>query len=203
MGLPRTLGVVTVIAGTPVPAVLAAAGYSPSPLTASSYSISGGIATIVFGSPLPAGFYGGPQGYAKVASPVGTGGSCGGQQVTLWGFTTGTYFNGLKVSVIDQPTPSSFRFYINYANVGSTSDTGKAAASPFQHYRAVRIEISQSDGTDFVYVGDLNVSSSRYVAALSLAGQSSMEIAGENIPPEGIFIDGTSDGDTVQVSLIY
>lgn len=203
MGLPKTLGAVTINAGSPTPAVLAAAGYLPAILTATSFSITGGIATVVFAANLPAGFYGGPQGYAAVASPVGTGGACGGQQVTLWGFTTATYFNGLKVSVIGQPTPKSFSFYISHANVASTADAGKAAASPFQHYRAVRIEAGQGNGTDLVYVGDLNVSSSRYVAALSLAGQLAVEIASENIPPEGIFVDGTSSSDTAQISVIY
>ena len=85
----------------------------------------------------------------------------------------------------------------------NTSDAGNTAPSPFQHYRAVRLECSQSLSTDFVYVGDLNVSSTQYVAALSLTGQLSIEIASENIPPEAIFIDCTMTGDSVQVSVIY
>jgi len=217
MGVPRTLGATTVAPGTPTPAVLAAAGYTPAPIAAASFSILNGIATIVLGTTLPKNGYNGPNGYPPSADihgginsqfgPGGAGqgaGPAGGQQVTLWGFATGTYFNGKKVTVIDNnPANNSFRFYFAHANVGSVSDTGLTATSPFQHYRAVRLECSQSNGADFVYVGDLNVSSSRYVAALSLTGQLSIEIASENIPPEGIFIDGTSGSDSVQVSLIY
>ena len=47
------------------------------------------------------------------------------------------------------------------------------------------------------------MSSSQYMAALSLAGQLSVEIASENIPVERVMIDGTADTDTVQVSIIY
>ena len=217
MGVPRTLGATTVAPGTPTPAVLAAAGYTPAPIAAASFSILNGIATIVLGTTLPKNGYNGPNGYPPSADihgginsqfgPGGTGqgaGPAGGQQVTLWGFATGTYFNGKKVTVIDNnPANNSFRFYFAHANVGSVSDTGLTATSPFQHYRAVRLEIGAGNGaTDLVYVGDLNVSSTRYVTALS-ASNPSIEIASENIPPEAIFIDGTTDTDTVQVSLIY
>ena len=128
-----------------------------------------------------------------------------GQQVTLWGFTTATYFNAKVVSVLDcDPVAGAFRFYFAHADVTSTADTtGRAAASPFQHYRVVRLECSQSLGTDIIYVGDLNVSSTRYFAALSLAGQFSIEVAGENIPADRIWITGTGPTDSVQVSLLY
>jgi hypothetical protein len=200
MGAPRTLGSVSGTAGTPTPAVLAAAGYTGTVITASSFKIVSGIATITLSTTLPANGYNGPnqaiQGYP--ANPAG------GQQVTLWGFTTATYFNGKKVSVIyNDPSTNSFSFYFAHADVGSTSDAGKTAPSPFQHYRAIRLECSQTLGADFVYVGDLNVSSTRYVAALSLTGQLSIEIASENIPPEAVFIDCTTNGDSVQTSLIY
>jgi hypothetical protein len=232
MGTVRTFGAATVVAGQPTPAVLAAAYYTSANLAtpgvvipAVSFSITKGIATIVMGS-LPKTGYNGPNGYIPVptASPAsatqsvnqvtgqpfdifgGTapGPSGKGQQVTLWGFTTATYFNGKRVTVIDNnPATLSWRFYFNHADVASTSDAGKTAPSPAQHYRAIRLECGQGNGTDFVYVGDLNVSSTQYMAALSLAGQLSIEIASENIPPESIFIDGTSSSDTVQVSCVY
>ena len=103
----------------------------------------------------------------------------------------------------------SFRFYFTHANEGSPSspiaDTGHTAACPFQHYRVVRIECDQANGTDIVYVGDLNVSTTRYVAALSLAGQLAIEIASENIPADRIWMVATNSSatDVVHVSLIY
>jgi hypothetical protein len=199
MGVPRTLGVATVVTGTPIPAVLAAAGYTGVVIAAASFSIKNKIATIVLGSALPATGYNGPNNSIQGNFPAPNG-----NQVTLWGFATATYFNGKKISVIsNDPVAKSFSFYFNHADVTSTSDTGNTAPSPFQHYRAIRIECSQSLGADFIYVGDLNVSSTRYVAALSLLGQLSVEIASENIPPEAVFIDGTTDGDSCQISLIY
>jgi len=211
MGIPRTLGAVSVTAGTPTPV------YTGTVIAAQTFSIKNGIATIVLGaSNLPKNGYNGPNGYPTQNGTTGSkfdiyggtnggsGGPAGGQQVTLWAFTTATYFNGKVVSVIDcDPSNGSFRFYFTHADVNSTADTGKTAACPFQHYRAVRLECSQTNGTDFIYVGDLNVSSTRYVAALSLAGQLSVEVAGENIPADRIFIDGTTSSDSVQVSLIY
>lgn len=233
MGQIRTLGATTVVVGKPTPAVLAAAYYTSVNLAtpgvviaAVSFSITNNIATVVMGS-LPTTGYNGPNGYipTPTATPASTtqlfnavtgqpfdifGGTAPGpvgkgQQVTLWGFTTATYFNGKRISVIDNnPATNSFRFYFTHANVASTADSsGRTAPSPAQHYRAIRLECGQSNGTDFVYVGDLNVSSTQYMAALSLAGQLSIEIASENIPPEGIFIDGTAGTDTVQVSVIY
>jgi hypothetical protein len=233
MGTIRTLGAVTAVAGTPTPAVLAAAYYASANLAtpgvvipAVSFSILKGIATIVMGS-LPKIGYNGPNGYipSQTFSPAtatqsvnqqtgqpfdiygGTApGPVGkGQQVTLWGFATATYFNGKRVTVIDNnPATNSWRFYFNHADVASTADTGKTAPSPFQHYRAIRLECSQALGTDIIYVGDLNVSSSQYMAALSLSGQAAIMIASENIPPEDIFIDtnGSSGSDQVQVTLI-
>jgi hypothetical protein len=204
MGVPRTIGAVSVTAGTPTPV------YTGPVIAAASFTIKNGIATIFLGSALPTNGYNGPNGYPDPnaqGAPFniqGNGMPPNGQQVTLWGFATATYFNGKVVSVIDcNPTNNSFRFYFNHANVSNTSDTGNTAAEPVQHYRAVRLECSQSNGTDIVYVGDLNVSSSRYVAALSLTGQLSIEVAGDNIPVSRIFIDGTANGDSVQVSLIY
>lgn len=210
MGAIRTLGAVTATAGTPTPV------YTGAVTAAASFSITKGIATIVLGSTIPVNGYNGPNGYPTRNGTTGSkfdihggisggsGGPAGGQQVTLWGFATATYFNGKTITVLDiDPGKNSFRFYFNHADVASTSDTGSTAVAPSEHYRAVRIEVGQGNGTDLVYVGDLNVSSSRYMAALSLAGQSSIVIAGDNIPADRIFIDATSSSDTVQASLIY
>ena len=198
MGIPRTTVAVLAVAGTPTPV------YSGTVLAAASFSIKGGVATIVLTPALPANGYNGPnlaiQGYP--AAPAG------GQQVTLWGFTTATYFNGKVVSVIgNNPAAKSFSFYSNHADVNSTNDAGNTAACPFQHFRAVRIECGQLLATDKIFVGDLNVSATRYVACLSLAGQLSVEVASDNIPADRIFVttDGTSNAanDFVDVSLIY
>jgi len=170
-----------------------------------SFFIRSGVATINLGAGnLPAVGYNGPNNAIQGNWP-----SPNGQQVTLWGFTTAAaYFNGKNVTVIyNDPTAGSFSFYINHADVGSlgtpTADAGKTAPIPVQRYRAVRIECGQALSTDLVYVGDGSVSSSRYVACLSLAGQLSIEVAGENIPPERVFIKSSGATDVVQVSLIY
>jgi hypothetical protein len=219
MGMIRTLGLVSAVKGTPTPAVLAAAYYTSTNLAtpgvviaAASFSILNGIATIVLASALPKNGYNGPNGYPVLDSASnaqfdiqGKYPAPNGQQVTLWGFTTATYFNGKRITVLDcNPATNSFRFYFKNANVASTVDAGNTAPSPFQHYRAIRLECSQSLGTDLIFVGDLNVSSTQYMACLSLAGQLSIELAGENIPPEGLFIDtsGTAGTDQVQVTLI-
>ncbi len=212
MGIPRTLGAVAVGALPPTPV------YTGPVIAAVSFSILKGIATIVLGAGnLPTNGYNGANGFPTQNKTTGSkfdiyGGVAGqnsgepgkGQQVTLWGFTTATYFNGRKITVLDcNPTDGSFRFYFNHADVSSTADAGNTALSPFQHYRVVRLECSLSLGTDIIYVGDLNVSSTRYFAALSLAGQFSIEVASENIPADAIWITGTGPTDSVQVSLIY
>jgi hypothetical protein len=235
MGQIRTLGACSAVstASQPTPVVLAAAFYNSSSLAvpgvvvaASSFAISKNIATIFLGTTLPTNGYNGPNGY--IPTPVATSASAtqafnslsgaplniqgvnpapNGQQVTLWGFTTATYFNGKRISVIDNnPAVNSFRFYFTHGDVAVTGDAGKTAPSPFQHYRAIRLECSQNLGTDLIYVGDLNVSSTQYMACLSLAGQLSIEIASENIPPEGVFIatNGASTAnDQVQVTILY
>jgi len=232
MGAIRTLGLATAVKGTPTPAVQAAAYYTSSNLatpgvvvTAASFSITKGIATIVLGSTLPTNGYNGPNGYIPVPTftpasatqefnkqtgqPLNIQGNFpapNGQKVILWGFTTATYFNGVVVTVLDNnPANNSFRFYFKNPDVASTSDAGKTAPTPFQHYRAIRLECSQSLSTDLIYVGDGNVSSTQYMACLSLAGQLSIELASENIPPEGIWIDtsGTASTDQCLVTLIY
>jgi len=214
MGAPRTLAAVSVVAGTPTPIFTG-------PVTAAqTFSIKNGIATIVLGKAnFPTTGYNGPNGFPVQngttgssfdihgginGGTAGNAGAAGGQQVTLWGFTTATYFNGKTITVLDcDPSRGSFRFYFNHADVGSTADTGNTAPIPVERYRVVRLECAQSNGTDFVYVGDLNVSSTRYISALSLTGQFSIEIASDNIPVDRIFIDGTANGDKVQPTLIY
>ena len=195
MGVPRTLPAVSVGANPPTPV------YSGTPIASVSASITKGIATIVLAS-LPDNGFNGPNNAIQGNWPAPNG-----QQVTLYGFgaTFGPLFNGKTVMVIaNDPILKSFSFYYNHVDIASAADAaGKAAASPFQHYRVVRIEAGQGNGTDIVYVGDGNVSSSRYVAALTLTGQIAVEIASENIPADRIFITGTSSGDTVQVSLVY
>jgi hypothetical protein len=229
----RTLGAVAVGAIPPTPAVLAAAYYTSVNLATpgvvigvASFSILKGIATVFLNATLPVIGYNGENGYLPVqtfspANPtqsvnfhkgkpfdiyggIAPGPRGRGEQVTLWGFGTATYFNGKRITVLDNnPATNSFRFYIAHADVANTADTtGLTAPSPAQHYRVVRLECSQTLGTDIIYVGDLNVSSTQYMAALSLAGQFSIEIAGENVPPEGIWITGTGPTDSCQVTLI-
>ena len=223
MGTPRTIGAVT-ISSSPIPAMLAAAGYTGTVLAAASFTITNGIATIFLGSTLPTDGYNGPNGYPTsnptthsafdiyggVSGQNNAGGNnqggnaAGGQQVCLWGFATATYFNGCTITVLDcNPATNSFRFYFAHANVANTADTGNTAPTPKQSYRAIRIECSQTIGTDFIYVGDLNVSSTRYITALSLTGQVAIEISSDNLRADRVMLASTSTSDTAQVSLIY
>ena len=198
-------------------------------IPAVTFSITNNIATIVLtAATLPKEGYNGPNGYIPIQtfSPATTtqsanlhkgkpfdihggvapGISGTGQKVVLWGFTTATYFNGKTVTIIDNdPVTGAFRFYFTHANVSSTSDAGNTAPIPKQQYRAVRLECGQSLGSDIIYVGDLNVSSTQYMAALSLSGQAAIMLASENIRAEEIFIDtsGTSSNDVCQITLIY
>jgi hypothetical protein len=223
MGLPKSLGAVAGVAGTPIPVLFAAAN---SPFT--SYSITNvawnkqlGICTITISGTFPQNGFNGPNGVQpqppstsqNPEPPVfNLGQTANGQQFTVWGCTGGTsqntLLNGKKITVLSSdPIKQTISFYFSAfaatATFSVAESAGKAAPSPFQRYRAVRIEVSQGNGTDFIYVGDSNVSSTRYVAALSLGGQSSFEVAGENIPADGIFIDCTSNGDSAKVSLVY
>src|ERR1700676_2407580 len=214
MGIPRTLGAVVVGALPPTPI------YTGPVINAVSFSILRGIATIVLGpGNLPSNGYNGPNGFPvqnattgasldiyggvsgqnNAGSPNNGGNAAGGQQVTLWAFTTATYFNAKTITVLDcNPAAGSFRFYFNHADVASTADAGKTAAIPVQRYRTIRLEASLTNGTDIVYVGDLNVSPTRYMAALTLAGQSSIMISFDNAPADRVFITGTGPTDSVQ-----
>jgi hypothetical protein len=196
MGTPRTLPEVVANSTYIVPV------YSGTPIHSASASIKNGIATIVLGSALPANGFNGPNNPIQGNWPAPNG-----QQVTLWAFgaTFGSLFNGKTVSVIsNDPVARSFSFYYNHADISSTADTsGYAAAIPVQQYRAVRIELDSSVSTDTVYVGDFALSTSQYMAALTLAGQMSIEVAGENIRADRIFVLGSGSSDPVHVSLIY
>jgi hypothetical protein len=188
MSILHTLVAVSATAGTPTPI------HTGTVIVASSFSISKGIATIVLNAAsLPS------VGYNR------------GQQVTLWGFTTATYFNGDTVTVIANDFAQvSFSFATTYADVNSTSDAGNTAAVPLDKQRAVRIEADQNNSTHKIYVGDgyvtapgvSPVTAGRYTACLALAGQISVELVGDNIDASRIFIDTDSTGATVQVTLI-
>jgi hypothetical protein len=89
-------------------------------------------------------------------------------------------------------------------DVNSTNDAGNTASAPSGHYRAVRLEADSGNSTNVVYVGDLKVTATQYMTALTLAGQSSIVIAGDNIPADRIMIFGSSATNcAVQISLIY
>jgi hypothetical protein len=191
----RVLAALSLTAGTPTPV------YTGTKITASSYSIANGIATIVLGSALPANGYNPPS----YNSPEG-GPAAGGQMVTLWGFTSGngTQFNGRTVSVIaNNPALNSFSFNWSSANVGSTSDAGNTAPIPVQQYRSVRIEVDQSAGSAKIFVGDMNVSSSQYAECLTLTGQIAVTLASGSIPADRIFLDTSSTGTVARISLMY
>lgn len=206
MGAIRTVGAVVAVAGSRTPV------YTGAVIAAETFSIKNGIATIVLGpGNLPQNGYNGPNGVPTKNGTTGSafdihGPNSGmGQQVTLWAFATATYFNGCTITVLDcDQVAGSFRFAFAHANVASTSDAGNTAAIPVQHYRAVRLEVGAAIGSDFIYVGDLNVSATRYMTALS-ATNPSITISSDNIPADRVFIDtdGTSPDDNVQVTLIY
>lgn len=182
MGVLRTLGAVVITSGTPTPI------YTGPVVAAVSYSITNGIVAVVLG-----------------ASNFPSVGYLPGQQVTLWGWTsTAVIFNGKVVTVLNSdPVTGTFRFAFNHANIGSTtSGIGQTAPAPIDKFRAVRIECGQSMSTHIAYVGDLNVSSSQYAAALTLAGQIAFVLSGDNIDASRIMVDGTNTGDTLQISVV-
>ena len=187
----RVLSAVSLTAGTPTPVVTGTV------TAAVSFSITGNIATIVMGS-FPTFGYNPPSYFSPNGGPP-----AGGDQVTLWGFTTATYFNGKTVSVIsNNPAANSFSFNFTHANVGSTGDAGNTAIAPKQ-YRSVRLETDQAAGAGKIYVGDLNVSSTQYAETLSLTGQIAVTISSGTIAADRIFCDTSATGTKVQVSLQY
>jgi hypothetical protein len=185
MAIIRTLPAVQATAGTPTPV------YTGTVTAAVSFSISGGLATIVLSAGSP-----------PVAPPFYN--QWG--QATLWGFTTATYFNGETVTIVSSnPAALSFSFHTTHADVASTNDAGSTAPAPTNTYRGVRIEADQGNSTHKIYVGDQSVTSSQYVACLTLTGQLFVEFhpfASQNIAANRIFIDTDSTGAKVQVTLI-
>ena len=176
MSMLRTLGANPGAVGTAGSKVPCWSGPAANLLTATSFSILSGIATIVVANTFQAG-----------------------QQVTLFGFTTATYFNGLTVQVLGA-SAAAFTFTTTHANVTSTSDAGSVFPNPVERFRAVRIEIDQSAGAGKLYVGDLNVSSTQYSACLSLTGQIAFVDSGEAIDASRIFIDTGTSGTKFQTS---
>jgi len=183
MGMLRPIGAVAATAGTPTPVYT---GASANLLTAASFSILKGIATIVVANSYDSN----PWTPYSVGSLVG-----------LYGFTTATYFNGVPVRVLDATT-AKFRFYFNHADVNSTSDAGKCFIMP-PTYRTVRLEIQANAGSGIVYVGDGMVSATKYITALSLAGSKWFELDGDAIPAGRVHIDTDTSTTSVQVSVTY
>lgn len=188
----RVIAPVTLTAGSRTPL------YTGTVTAAVSFSITKGVATIVMAS-LPANGYNPPA----YNSPNG-GPPAGGQKVTLWGWTTATYFNGLTVDVIaNNPAANSFSFNTTHGDVNSTADTGNTAIAPVEQYRSVRIEVDSAAAAGKVYIGDLTVASTRYAELLSLTGQIAVTIASGSIPVDRIFADTDTNGTKIQVSLMY
>lgn len=180
MSEPRTIAAVSATSGTPTPI------YTGTAIVSSSFVILKGLATVVL----------------NTAALPSIGFNLG-QQVTLWGFATATYFNGLTVTVTqNNPQAISFSFPTTHADVTSTSDTGNAAPSPVDKFRSVRIEIDAGASTHLIYVGDLKVSSSQYTAQLALATQLAVEFSGDNIDASRIFIDTDNTGTKAHVTLV-
>jgi hypothetical protein len=178
MSIMRVLPRVSATAGTPTPI------YTGTVLAAVGFQITNGIATITCGS-LPA------NGYNL------------GQEVTLWGFTTATYFNGLTVTVTaNNPALFQFSFNTTHANVSYTGDAGNTAMMPMTKYMKVRLEIDQAASTYKIYVGDKSVSSTQYTACLQLSSQNWVEIDDDNIDASRIFIDTSNTGTYCQVTLL-
>ena len=186
MATPQTIAAVAATAGTPTPIFTG-------PVTAAvSFSIANGLATIVLD--------------ADALPEIGYNLH---QQVTLWGFTTATYFNGTTITITaNNPPKVSFSFPTTHDDVASTDDAGNTAPKPFQSFHGVRIGADLGNTTKIIYVGDGNVSDSQYTAALTLAGQTDIwfggpENTGQNIDAHRIFIDTDETGSKAQVTLLY
>lgn len=209
MSLILTQGAVTAQSSYIVPVVMAAAGYKGTNFAVTAYSFANGIGTLTISGTFPQnGFQ--PGSNNLQGSPTRQ----GGQQVVLWGFADSVHseaLNGKTVTVIaNNPALGIFSFYFAGQDGYSGSESAALAAprslNPgLNGVRAVRIECGQGLSTDILYVGDLNLSSTQYLAALSLAGQLVVEIAGENIPADQIFIlsSASNAGDTAQCTLLY
>jgi len=186
MSIPKTIPAVVTTAGTPTPIFTGAV------ISAVSYVILNGLATITLSSAFPS------NGFNL------------GQQVTLWGFTTGTYFNGTVVTVTaNNPALNTFSFATTHSNVTSTNDAGKTAPAPIQKYRAVRIEADFNNSTNALYIGDGSVSTTQYTAQLLYDSQQQsiwfggQEILAQNVDASRIFVTSTTTGAKAQVTLFY
>jgi hypothetical protein len=124
-----------------------------------------------------------------------------GQQVGFWGVATATFLNNVRV-VVQSVTSTQFTAVFVRANYNSASDSGTAFTSPIERFRIVRIEVDQSAGAGKIFVGDLNVSSTQYVACLTLTGQIAFEFTGEDIDPSTMFVDTSVNGTKWQTGLV-
>ena len=206
MGLVLTQGAVTAQSSYIVPVVMAAAGYKGTNYSVTAYSLVKGIMTLTISGTWPTGNGFEPGNNAIQGSPTRQ----GGQKVVLWGFANANYLNGVTVTVIaNNPTLKQFSFYFNHADDSNTESTAKRRhrlLNPgLNGVRAVRIECGQGLSTDLLYVGDFKLTTTQYMACLSLAGQLVVEVVGENIPADQIFIlsSASNSGDTAQITLIY
>lgn len=186
MSIPQTIPAVAATAGTPTPV------YTGAITAASTFIISKGVATITLNAASV------PVGYHL------------GKQVTLWGFTTATYFNGEAVTVTSvNPALVQFTFNTTHSDVTLTSDAGNTAPAPIQKFRAVRVEADKGNTTHAIYVGDGSTSASRYTAELKYAGNQQFiwfggdNVEGANIDASRIFIDTDSTGAKAQITLFY
>jgi hypothetical protein len=187
MSVVRTLPSVTVAtAGSRVPAY---SGPAAALLTNTSYYILNGIA--VFN-------------VVNTFTPNPTDKTV--QQVNFFGFTTGTYFNGVVANVL-WATATQFAIAFNNANVGSAAapqaDAGSIFPTPRDQFQAVRIEIDKGAGSATIFIGDLNVSSSQYAAHLSLTGQIAYVQSGNKVDAHRIYLDTDTNSTKVQVSVTY
>jgi len=122
-----------------------------------------------------------------------------GQQVTLWGFTSATFLNGVTATITQNvPELLAISFPVTAAPVGLTDDAGNVAIAPASTYKQVTITAG-ANSSDSVYVGDGNVSSSRYT--YKLAAGAGCVIDGQNTPAQRIFAVGSGVNDVVQVTL--
>jgi len=187
MSQPRTLYPVAATAGSRTPVYTGKVWY------AVAYEIVRGLCTIFLAPPtISAEFEAFPDNGMNKS-----------QQVTLWGYTFATFLNGVTATIWqNNPAQLSISFPVTEADAPLTGDSGYVAIAPTATYRTVRIQADKGNTTHSIYVGDLNVSASRYTAVLTLTGQVAVEFAGDNIPAERIFIDTDSTGAEVQVTLL-
>lgn len=193
MSVVRTLPTVTVAtAGVRVPVY---SGPASALLTATSFYILNGVAYINVANTFTPSYT--AAGVLVDSTP---------SQINMFGFTTATYFNGVVAQLLGA-NPSQLWFAFNHANVGSaaapTSDAGSIFPTPRDQFQAVRIEVDKTAASGKIFVGDLNVSSTQYAAALSLTTQIAYVQSGNKVDAHRIFVDTDTNGTKVQVSVTY